>query len=484
MNLKKEFREVKESRWIIILVLTFLFLRLPSLFEPLIYGDEGIYLTLGLAVRKGLTLYKDIHDNKPPLLYLLTAVSGNILNFRLLLFFWSLGTIYVFNRLTKLLFVKNEKAAMFSTIAFGILTSLRMFEGNIANAENFMIGTTIAGLYLYLKAKRNWQYLLVGLLFSLSTLFKMPALFDFAVLFFFIFLTDKKLLPALHHILYTILGFILPISLTVIYYFSKNALGYYIKAAFMQNVGYLSSWGEKTGPSSLPLPLIFRGLIILGVIIWLFLFRKKYSNTKILTILWFAFSMFAALLSARPYPHYLIQILPPLSLSVGLFIGRTKEKIIPVIFLATLTTVFIIFKFWYYPNLPYLSNYYAYLLKFKNQDQYFNFFDPQTNAIYQTAAYIRTRTNPTEKIFVWGDQPAIYALSDRLPIGRYTVTYHIKDFNGWQEAMRAISDNPPRYLISITEIKESFPALSLFLSEKYRLQEQFGQIKIFHKIYQ
>ena len=56
---------VKYKYWII-LFLMFLILRIPSLFEPYWYGDEGIYLVLGQAIRKGVTLYSHIHDNKPP----------------------------------------------------------------------------------------------------------------------------------------------------------------------------------------------------------------------------------------------------------------------------------------------------------------------------------------------------------------------------------------------------------------------------------
>ena len=41
-------------------------------------------MTLGNAFRKGLVFYRDIHDNKPPLLYLLAALSfGHFYLFRL-----------------------------------------------------------------------------------------------------------------------------------------------------------------------------------------------------------------------------------------------------------------------------------------------------------------------------------------------------------------------------------------------------------------
>ena len=54
---------------ILIILGVVVFLRVPSLFEPYWYGDEGIYLTIGRAMRGGMELYKEVHDNKPPLLY-------------------------------------------------------------------------------------------------------------------------------------------------------------------------------------------------------------------------------------------------------------------------------------------------------------------------------------------------------------------------------------------------------------------------------
>src|SRR3989344_7975990 len=87
----------------ILILLLVIILRIPSLAEPYWYGDEGIYLTLGQALRKGLVFYRDIHDNKPPLLYLLAGLAGNVFYFRLLLLAWFSVTVSVFFRLMHLL---------------------------------------------------------------------------------------------------------------------------------------------------------------------------------------------------------------------------------------------------------------------------------------------------------------------------------------------------------------------------------------------
>ena len=71
--------EKSRDFWVLLVILfAFFLLRLPSLFEPHWYGDEGIYQTIGTAINQGKLLYRDIWDNKPPLLYLVYAIfDGN-----------------------------------------------------------------------------------------------------------------------------------------------------------------------------------------------------------------------------------------------------------------------------------------------------------------------------------------------------------------------------------------------------------------------
>src|SRR3989344_9540207 len=52
----------------------FFLLRFPSLFEPLWYGDEGIYQVIGSSLNNDTLLYKEIFDNKPPFLYWLYSI--------------------------------------------------------------------------------------------------------------------------------------------------------------------------------------------------------------------------------------------------------------------------------------------------------------------------------------------------------------------------------------------------------------------------
>jgi len=495
----KQILKTLKKYWLVLVLILVFFLRLPSLFEPFTYADEGIYLTLGQAARRGLVWYRDIHDNKPPMLYLLAALAGNFPTYRLLLFFWSFATIFVFYYFSKALFGKKKEAVIASTTVFAILTSIHTFEGNVANAENFMLLSTIAAfllLYRFVDQKKAKQplgqvWFLAGVLFSLATLFKVPAAFDFAaaaVLLLLIFFEKKEKNYPLYAIRYTLLflGFFFPILITLIYYASKSALNQYLIAAFFQNIPYLSSWTPvQSQTGGLPFLLLSRGLAVFLLVLILFAFRKRFSRTAVLVLVWFAFSWFAALLSSRPYPHYLIQVLPAFSLSFGLLFTKSfKEKTIPLILLAIFIATFSGFGFWHYHSLPYYLNFYQYLFKFKSQEDYFFDFDPRAETIYQLASHLRTHTLPEEKIFIWGTEPSVYALCRRLPVGRYTVAYHIIDFNGFEETVAKLEMEPPRYMILMTYEKRPFPELKAFVRRNYALEKTIGDAKIYRRLFQ
>lgn len=504
--------------WLLLILAIFLFLKLPALFEPFTYGDEGIYLTLGQAAKKGLVWYRDIHDNKPPLLYLIAALAGNFSAYRLIHFAWSLITVILFWQLVKLVFPGNKRAEFFSTLVFTFLTSLHTFEGNIGNAENFMMLPTIAGFFLIYEAlsaksssresqggrpaARNlfkqlspeWVWLSAGLLFGLASLFKIPAAFDFAAALVFVFLVLLKpknknhCLFALRSVLMTI-GFLTPILFSVGYYFLKGALKEYLIAAFAQNLPYLSSWtsgSHQTG--GLPFALLVRLGLVGAVVYTMAAPRKRSAKAVMLIVVWYAFSWFASLLSSRPYPHYLLQLVPPFSLSIGLLfplkIKKAREtlRFLPGALGLVFYLTFVVFGFWRYPNLEYYQSFYRFLFKQESRTEYWQRFDAKTKNIYEAAAYIRQRTFPDEQIFIWGTEPSIYALSERLPIGRYATSYHVIDFAGQKETLDEIVSKRPRFIIVSDDETRPFPEFFAILNSHYALGKKSGPVKIYHRL--
>jgi len=469
-------------KWLEIL-LGFVFLaRIPTFFEPFYYGDEMIYLTLGNAVRRGLILYKDIHDNKPPLLYLVAAVAGNVFWFKVILCFWSLITIVLFWKLVKKL-LDDRKKELAATIAFAILTTIPLLEGNIVNAENFLIGLVIAAFLIIFSLKNNFKNLfLAGALLSLAALFKIPAIFDAGALILFWLVTNPR---ELKKTLFLGIGIATPILVTFVWYYFRGALPDYLKAAFLQNVGYLSSF--RPGDVMQPFlvrngPVLVRGGVVLLGSFLLWLRKKKLSKEFIFSSLWLLTALFSATLSERPYPHYLLQAAAPAAIFISLLLySKNMEQVLSLIPLFVLVFVPVYYKYGYYPTFPYYSRFAEFALGKINKVQYISKFDRNTNSNYEIADFIVKSTKPTDKIFVWGDSPALYALSRRLPVIKYTAAYHITDFSSKADVLVQISAQKPVFIVVLAGSPE-FKDLYTLLNKNYLLISTIDGSQLWHKL--
>lgn len=463
--------------WIILLII-FVLLRLPSLFEPYWYGDEGIYLTLGQGIRKGLVLYNQIHDNKPPTLYYLAAISHTVFGFRLLLLAVMIPTLGLFYLLAnKFLSLKLSKISL---LFFLILTSIPLLEGNIANAEVFMLLPTIAGVVIFLKAKKPIHYFLSSLLLGIAFTIKVPVIFEFLFLVAYFLIQEignkTPLKSILINLIYFGVGFILPIFLWGSYFYFNSAFINFFKAALLQNFGYLSSWSTGNHQTSfLQGGLFLRGIVLL--ISWVVIFlltSKKIINKKLSFVLfWFFTTIFASLLSGRPYPHYLIQVLPPLCLLSALVFKSQKLLLRSIVIGSVLFLGFIIisYKFYFYRTIPYYKNFYF--------SPNINYFGSDISDVYKVARYIQNNSTPDQKIFIWSDDAYIYPLSERLPATKYIAAYHIVDFNAYDLTISQIKAYTPKFVIYSSNNQRSFPQLNNIVRNYYFVAGSFGPFVVY-----
>lgn len=478
-KIEKFSNKIHLPHWLTILLAIVLVLRIPSFFEPYSYGDEMIYLTLGEGIRQGIPLYKGIHDNKPPLLYITAAIAGSLFWFKVILAAVNLVSIVLFWKLSKALFPQKPKLHKVSTAIFAILTTIPLFEGNIANAELFMIAPTIAGFLILLKFSKKLstkKLLSAGILFSTATLYKVPAAFDLgAIVFLWLTMAGlkaQKLKRVIKKTSILLLGFLLPIVLTLVWYFMRGALSDYIDAAFLKNVGYLSSW--RPGDLRKPFlarngPLLIRASLVsfgLAILYWK---RERLSKQFIFIVAWLLVGLFAATLSERPYPHYLVQIIPALSLLLGILITqKTFEQSLAVIPLALAFFVPVYFKFWYYPTASYYLRFVKFAMGRITQEEYINTFGENVKRNYNLAKFIAATTEKKDRVFIWGDSAAIYALSRRLPPIRYVADYHINDFSSKEEVLEVLVQTPPKQIVILPNTPP-FPQLTPFLRKNYIL---------------
>lgn len=473
--MKKFIEKTHIPVWLAIVLGIVVLLRIPTFFEPFSYGDEMIYLTLGEGVRRGLTLFKDIYDNKPPLLYLLAGLAGNVFWFKAILAFWNLITIVLFWHLAQALFPNKIKLHKLATIIFALLTTIPLLEGHVANAEMFMMGPTIAAFLILLTRKLDFKNLFAaGILFSIATLFKVPAAFDIPaiVIFWAIRMGLKKeaIRETAKKTLFLALGFLTPLALSFVWYFFAGALKDYLTAAFLQNFGYLSSWrGAKAEPFLVKnLPLLIRGAVVIAVSALLYLKRARLSRQFIFLSLWLVLALFAATLSERPYPHYLLQAVAPISLFLGiLFTEKTIEQSLAIIPLGLALFVPVYYQFWYYSSTPYYLRFVNFALGRMDKRAYFDSFGERVNRNYQIADFLVKSSRPSDKVFVWGpDGSAVYALARRLPPGKYVIDYHIKDFSSKGEEAGLLAKDNPKFIVILPDA-EPFAEIIPLLKRSY-----------------
>jgi len=444
MKILKKLEDSKQFWFVLFTTFFFFILRLPSLFEPLWYGDEGVYQAIGTALNHGRFLYQGVFDNKPPLLYWLYAfLHSDQFSIRLASLVFGALSVISFYLLSKKIF-KNNKISYLTTIIFALLFGLPALEGNIANAENFMLLPIIVSALFIVNQKK---FFIAGLLLGIAFLFKIVAVFDLSAFVVFYFILNLNSLKKELKLFHVIIGFILPIVLVGLFFLSNGTFSDFIRAAFISNVSYVS-YGNRIG--SLPI-LLFVKLIFLGTFLLFVLKKRKQINHSTLFILiWFAFSLFNAFFSQRPYTHYLLTLLPSFCLLAGLILFEKQyRKVVIVVFVLALLVIVSGFGV---PHLNQSINYYknftSYIMGKKTTTAYQNFFDTRTPLDYEIALFIKPKLNKNDTIFIWGNNPQLYQIIGIVAPTKYVVSYHITDYaDGPITTQRALEKMKPKFIV-------------------------------------
>ncbi len=476
--------EKNKTFWSIFsLCIIFFILRLPSLIEPHWYGDEGIYQVIGQALHQGQLLYKDIWDNKPPLLYVFYAfANGDQATMRLLSMIAGLVSVPLFFFLTQRLF-QSHKISTIATTVYVILFGSPFLEGNIANAENFILPLTIfSGLLIYsstnthdnLKLNTNKRviFFVSGLLLGIAFLFKIVAIFDaIAFTLFLLFLAVPKLSKrslklATISILPLLIGFLVPFVFSIIYFSMHGILAEYLSSAFSRNIDYVGFENYLFGvPQGL---LIVKIFLLIGATILIFINRRLFHKPTLFLLLWTTFALFSANFSGRPYTHYLLVLLPTFCLFIAYLIQAKKrrEQKLAVLVVLGMSIIFSL-TFPLYgvgKTFAYYQNAVSFLTNTRDLRSYQSFFDPETPRDYAIASFLKANTNEKDRIFIWGDSAQIYAMSEKLPPYKYAVAYHvIQSPQLLHETQQAIDTVKPKYIIVLPETQPLLFSVPLYI---------------------
>lgn len=450
--------------------IVFFFLRLPSLFEPYWYGDEGVYEIIGFALRHGRLLYSGIWDNKPPMLYIIYALfNGDQVAAKFLSLLAGLFATWAIFALSKKMFSSFLPVAL-TTGIFALLFGLPLLEGNIANAENFMLLPGIlAGFLIFSLSKKQQKkntlllFFFAGLLLGVSFLIKVVAVFDlFAFCAFFILIqladfSKKTILAICKSLLPIAIGFLLPVILCVLFFVITGTFSIFLHATLLSNVGYVNYGNAFIIPQGF---LILKTLLVFSVVLFFLIRRKHIQPATLFIFLWIIFTVYSSLFSGRPYTHYALLMLPAFSLLVGLFLDKKNLRVISgMSLLFVMILVVKAFTLYSHP-LTYYQNFLQYLFGQKTQSQYQAFFDGGVPREYGLVQYINAHKTPKQTLFIWGNNAQMYKMTNTLPEGRFTVAYHITlSYENFAETQTILAKNPPKFVIILPG--ESTPPISL-----------------------
>ena len=489
---------MKKHHLIFVLILLGIFLlRLPSLFEPFWYGDEGIFAAVARNLNLGGVLYQTAWDNKPPMIYLTYATIFQF--FGVSMFWLRLATLVVVLTTASIIyeivqFTIGSKRALIAATIFGFLTSLRIIEGNLALTEIYMILPISAAMLFAIKRKFDYVSLFfAGLLFAIASLYKQVGAFEAAALGIFVFLSENNLLTFIKKGVILTFGFVSPYFITVGYFASKHLVNDYIFGAYTYYKIYL---GES--PKYALLINISKILPIISAILYGLWkkFRLKKVEISYLFVLWGAFSLLGSYFSGRTYGHYLVQATPAISLllsQISLSFNFdslrhvfTKARIVfalafflPILFLTRL--IFADFISGGPINqIRYFRNFIDFATNHKSLSAYNDYFDKNVNTIMALSNAIEKRDAKGQSIYIWGDYPWLYAIVDAKNPSRYVTSFHVFGVpNGKEEVMQSLMSNLPKYIIEPQSSIGHFAELEKLISVNYTLVEKVETAKLF-----
>ncbi len=406
-------------------LLALLVLRLPGLLVGLVNIDECDFWLFGRMVNEGARPYLDVADIKPPLTYLAYAAADLLSGHRFGVGVPALGLAAVLAtalllRAAALRWTGDPRAGW---AAAWLALAAGLCESPAVNAELLMNAPVAAGLWALSRAHgegrlRWWAW--AGLLAGLATLVKLQAgilLLAFGASALLEarrprvaqrrFPEGPPLLQAL-----TALGsaYALPWAVAASAFAWAGTLPEAYDWVVRRNLFQIG--GAQVFALSNVLPSIAVALLGASFAWWLALRgagRPPGAFGRALVVL-LALTTLPVSVGRRFYEHYFLQFVPPLALLgapelVRLLAGWREQAPRLRRFALVLAAV---------PPLAYLGFTLARGLTGGYPGQ-----EPRAKAI---AAWLRAHTEPSERVFMWGDYTPVYCLANRLPGTRFMRT--------------------------------------------------------------
>ncbi len=454
------------ARWITALLLAGVMLitvglRLPGFALPL-ERDEGAYAYVAWAWLQGELPYRDAFDHKPPLIYLLympavlvgTPAAWMIRLWGTLLMLVSVGFVFLIGRQ-----IWSRSTALLAALLFGIIGSAFDIQGLILNTDQALVLPALLALWaaMRLRATQQPRYALAtGAALAAAALIKPVAILLGPAALLALRGDGRSVARTSGSIL---LGGALVGLPFAIYFALQGAWADLWFGVVTYNTIYATESRMRWDLGALVDMLAPLMPLLLVAIGGAALASRSGSDSNAmamthgrLLIAWTAALLLAALGSLRPYIHYYYPLLPLLCLLAApcvSWLWRQRAQVggirgiagalAPLLLLLLLTGPFI------RQNLR--------LIGATAEEQAERLYGDVGKHYFAQAPlvadFVRARTTPDDRIYIFAAEPEVYVLAERRAASRYIYDYPLALLPEARQAlMRELAARPPALVIT------------------------------------
>jgi hypothetical protein len=432
--------------------------------------DEGEAVTLAQqwGRAEGGWPYIDFLHQKPPLVPALVRLGMKInadpvQSLRVPALLWQAGTVLALFMLAAL-WAQRQKlspalAGGFASAAYVLLMSLPQMQGPTACSESFMALPLLLSLGLLTLSQGFWACLGAGVLVGVASLAKQPALL---AIFFMAFGIPGK--EKLRHLIPLCAGALLVwLVLVIVWANHAGLLGVrsLLDCLWLYNLRYagqgLGLWlhGAWAAAKALAPWLLLPSLLMALAISQ----GRDILQRRLLLALFLSMGL-GILISGRFYPHYFIALAAPLALGMGLALSARQAiwvRLFAGISLAALLASAI--PVWAHHDGPELSR------------RIFGF-----DRFVQAPSVARAieQADPRgQRLWIWGSEAQIYALTQRRPATRFLYHYPFSGEapsvqGGDLEMVASLADPRLKVAVVLDALTATDPTLGPRLAEALR----------------
>jgi 4-amino-4-deoxy-L-arabinose transferase-like glycosyltransferase len=471
------------------LILLAIAIRLPSLAHPRAIDSEAMYSVVANEIVDGGRPYVDAVERKPPLLFWTYAAIFKIAG----KFNWNalhmVALLWILAAMAGLYLVSCELfdcktgliAALFYTVFQPWWTWKNLtFDGEML--MNLPIVWACAIAFRRSSSRLRPELLAAGALLGAAFLLKQPAAIAAIPLGIYLLLPSYRASRSLTRISSIIQGTILTLGFSA-------SLGLVTIVLWRQGIlrdAFYWTIADHDVPHVFWRKGIVNSLTFLGACLPLVIgaimaCRDKgdiwagRTAERIALFGLLAASAIGAAAGARFYPHYYVQLIPPLALLAAPYYARLWSQttqpshwlLRPKVTYAWLALTVVIFSIKHWTGLA-----------------------PQ-RIPSEAGRYLSTHSAPDDKIFVWGQTPEIYLDARRRPASRYITTFPLTGYifggpipgfdtrsrilpGAWNNLEQDFARHPPTYIIDVQDPNaaqypvKDFPILAKLLKDRYQ----------------